>query len=294
MIKKKILYLVTEGEFFYSNQFSLAKIMVEKGYQVFVVTSCDKFCSVFENAGMIVIHFKFDRKSVNPFKETVKLFKLIKIYREIRPDLAHHIAIKPVISGSIAARVAKVSKVVNAITGLGTLYSDDMLLTKILRPFVNILFRWLLNAVNVRVMVQNSDDQVFFESLGVRQEQFVLIRGSGVDLNKFSFQGEPAGLPIITIVSRMLKNKGIMELVEASRKLRREGVRFEMWLVGGTDPGNLTAISEGTLQQWVDEGVVKWLGHRDDIAEIWRKSHVAVLPSYREGLPRSLLEATAC
>ena len=237
-MKKKILYLVTEDRYFYTHRFPLAKAMVDKGYQVFVVTRYDKLQSTFEKEGLTIVPFDFDRKGVNPFKEAVKLFQLIKIYKKIKPDIVHHIAIKPVIYGSIAARVTKVPSVINAIAGLGTVYSDDAMLTRAVRPLINRLFRWLLNVPNSRVIVQNEDDRNHLRNQGVKLDQFVLIRGAGVDLNKFSFHEEPAGLPIISCVARMLKNKGIIELVNAAKILKKEEMQFELWLVGDTDIGN--------------------------------------------------------
>lgn len=293
-MKKKILYLVTEDRYFYTHRLPLAKAMVEKGYQVFVVTRGDKLKAEFEKAGLKVIPFAFNRKGINPFKEVAKLIQLIKIYKKIKPDLVHHIAIKPVIHGSIAARIIKIPKVVNAIAGLGTVFSDNTFLTRMIRPVVNSLFRLLLNAPNSTVIIQNLEDQTQLEKQGVKKKQFVLIRGAGVDTDQFIFIEEPDEIPKIVLTSRMLWNKGIGELIEATRILRRENLQFEVWLVGDCDPGNLSSIPELTIKSWVDEGLVKWLGLRDDIAEIWHQSHIAVLPSYREGLPKSLLEAAAC
>lgn len=293
-MKKKILYLVTEDRYFYTHRLPLAKAMVEKGYQVFVVTRGDKLQSEFEQAGLIVIPYDFNRKGVNPFKEAVKLIKLIKIYKKIRPDIVHHVAIKPVIHGSIAARIIKIPKVVNAIAGLGTVFSDNTFLTRMIRPVVNSLFRLLLNAPNSTVIIQNLEDQTQLEKQGVKKKQFVLIRGAGVDTDQFVFIKEPDEIPKIVLTSRMLWNKGIGELIEATRILRRGNLQFEVWLVGDCDPGNLSSIPELIIKSWVDEGLVKWLGLRDDIAEIWHQSHIAILPSYREGLPKSLLEAAAC
>lgn len=290
----RILYLVTEDRYFYTHRLPLAKAMVERGYQVFVVTRGDKLQSEFEKAGLKVIPFAFNRKGINPFKEVAKLIQLIKIYKKIKPDLVHHIAIKPVIHGSIAARIIKIPKVVNAIAGLGTVFSDNTFLTRMIRPVVNSLFRLLLNAPNSTVIVQNLDDQTQLEKQGVKKKQFVLIRGAGVDIDQFVFIKEPDEIPKIVLTSRMLWNKGIGELIEATRILRRENLQFEVWLVGDCDAGNLSSIPEMTIRSWVKEGLVKWLGLRDDIAEIWHQSHIAVLPSYREGLPKSLLEAAAC
>jgi len=186
--------------------------------------------------------------------------------------------------------------VVNALTGLGFVFTVGHWLRAVLQPLVRIGGRLLLSRPNMRIIVQNPDDMKTLVSAGIipRASDARLIRGSGVDLSALPPLPDPPGLLTVAIVSRMLRNKGVGELVEATRLLKLRGVNVRTILVGMPDPGNPTNISEEQLCKWHDDGLIQWWGFRDDVVDVWRRSHVAVLPSYREGLPKSLLEAAAC
>ncbi|MDX1736860.1 MAG: glycosyltransferase family 4 protein, partial [Alphaproteobacteria bacterium] len=220
------------------------------------------------------------------------------LYKSIKPDLVHHVAMKPVLYGSLAALTSHKPAVVNAMIGLGYLFIAQSLKAKILRPIVKQLLRMLNNRKGTRLLLQNRDDQkTFTHQVGVSPEQTRIIRGSGVDVEKFSPTPEPAvsdSDPIkAKCLARMLKDKGLLELIDAARILKARKVNMEIQLVGPVDD-NPASLSQEQLDKWQDEGIVKVLGPRKDIAELNRLSHIAVLPSYREGLPKSLLEAAAC
>ncbi len=184
--------------------------------------------------------------------------------------------------------------VANALTGMGYVFTSRELKARLLRPMIRLTFHWLLDRPNSRLIVQNSDDAAALAGTMVAKERVALIRGSGVDTEAFTPSGEPEGTPVAVMVSRMLWDKGVMELVAAAGLLQRRAVPLRVVLVGWSDPENPTAISERDLEAWDAAGVIAWWGERSDIAEIWANSHIAVLPSYREGLPKSLLEAAAC
>lgn len=203
--------------------------------------------------------------------------------------------IKPVLYGGIAARLAGVPAMVAAISGLGFVFVAGGLKARLLRAAVGRLYRLALGHRNSRIVFQNTADRDVLARLGaVRAEQVVMIRGSGVDLGQYRVVPEPAAPVTALMAARLLRDKGVREFVEAARLLRQRGLSVRMQLAGGVDPGNPASITPEQAAQWQDEGCVEVLGERKDIAALYGAAHMAVLPSYREGLPKSLLEAAAC
>lgn len=246
--------------------------------------------------GYQVEGYPLSRKGINPIHEFRTLWSLFKCYQRLKPDVVHHFTIKPVIYGTLAARRAKVPKIVNSITGLGYIITGEGLLPKILRPLIFALYRKAFNSPRVKVIFQNRDDQKLFLEQGlVTESQSQVIPGSGVDTNKFYPAPPPPAPPYrVVLPARMLWDKGIGEFVEAARMIKQERSDVEFELVGGLDPGNRMAIPEQTIQEWVKEGVVKWRGRVDNMLEVYHNCHIVCLPSYREGVPMALLEAAAC
>jgi len=182
--------------------------------------------------------------------------------------------------------------VVNAVSGLGTLFTSNLDKPSLIRKAILSLLPSLLGRKRSWVIVQNKDDQDFFQSM-LPSGKVTLIPGAGVDVEKYAQQPEPAGIVTAAIVSRMLGEKGVNETVEAGRLLRQRGINIRIQLIGSPDPENPSSIPKETLKSWHDEGIVEWLGHSSDITKVWANAHIAVLPSYREGFPKSLIEAMA-
>jgi glycosyltransferase involved in cell wall biosynthesis len=277
--------------------------MVLDGWQVVAVAPFDHFrtpeqyTQCFTEMGIRYIPISMSRSGINPFSELFALYQLIRIYRRVKPARAHHFTIKAVIYGSIAAQIARVPVIVNAITGLGYVFTNAAWKARFLRTIVTRAYRWVLRRPNVRMIFQNPDDQHFFvTSRLIHAHQAILIRSSGVDTVRFVPTPEPEGDPIILLVARMLWDKGVGDLVEAGRLLREWGVPGKIVLVGGPDPGNPGSISETQLQAWHQEGTVQWWGHQESSMEkVWARCHIVALPSsYGEGVPTSLIEAAAC
>jgi glycosyltransferase involved in cell wall biosynthesis len=215
--------------------------------------------------------------------------------RRWRPDILHNVALKPAVVGSLAALLAGVPAVVNAVSGLGYMFINRSAKARLLRPLVTAAFRLLLGRRRCRLIVQNVDDQAFFQETGiVAAESIALIRGAGVDTEHFRPSPEPSGVPVAALVARLLWDKGVGEVVEAARLLKAQGVAMRVALVGRPDPHNPRSIPEDVVRGWQAEGLIEWWGHRDDVAAVWAEAAIAVLPSYREGLPKALLEAAAC
>jgi len=295
MIRPKLLFFITEDWYFVSHRLPLALAAIKAGYDVVLVTNVSEHAEGIQKAGIKLIGLDLDRGSINPFKDLLVLVRLIAIYRREKPNLVHHVAIKPIIYGSIAARLAGGVHIVNALTGMGYVFTSDHLKTRLLRPFINFAFKGLLNGKRSRLIMQNEEDRSQLVNAGIVDiAKTKLIRGAGVDTKEFFFSTGPASIPPqIILPARMLKDKGIREFVEAARILKDRGVHSRFILVGDTDPHNPAAISAHQLALWKDEGCVELWSWRYDMPEVLAKAHIVCLPSYREGLPKALLEAAS-
>jgi len=293
--KFRILYLVTEDWYFVSHRLGLARAARDAGGEVIVVTRAKDYKDLIAKEGFKHISFLLPRSRLSIVSEIKSIINLVKIYRTEKPDLVHHVALKPSLYGSVAATFANVPLVVNAMTGLGFAFTKGHWKQFFLEPVVKFIGRMFLNRKRGRIIVQNPDDAETLQNAGFgRPENMVMIRGSGVSLSQFHPLPEPDGFPTVAMVSRMLWNKGVGELVEATRLLKKRGVKVRVLLIGMPDPDNPSSISAQQLCRWHDEGLTQWRGFHGNVNDIWRQAHIAALPSYREGLPKSLLEAAAC
>ena len=290
--RPRVAFFVTVDWYFCHHYLALAKAVREAGYAVTVVTGIDAHEDAIREAGLDLVPFEVSRKGMNPLSEIAVVRRLVGVLRDLRPSLLHNIAQKPVLYGSLAARLAGVPAVVNGVAGMGYLFGSGDVRARLTRGLVGGAYRALLAAPQVRVLVQNRDDQAQIRKLtGVEP---LLIPGSGVDLGRFVPRSESAGTPVAVLASRMLWDKGVGELVEAARILKARGVAIRCVLVGKPDPGNPSSVGEGQLHAWQQEGCVEWWGFRSDMPEVLAQAHIACLPSYyREGLPKFLIEAAA-
>ena len=293
-MKKKIIYFITEDWFFCSHFMGRATAALHAGYEVIVVARENAFGGKIREQGITLIPFPISRRGLNPFRELMTIFNIVTIYRRERPAIVHHIAFKPIIYGTIAAFFSGCRKIVNAPVGLGFVYSSESWAARFLRPLARLGFKCLLNPQGSRVIFENQDDlKAFVAAEIVRAHDAILIRGAGVDTDEFFVVPEPDGPPVVILVSRMLWDKGIAEYVEAARILKFRGRSVRMLLVGDPDDQNPASIPIKKLDEWNKNGVVEWLGYRSDISDLLALSHIVCLPSYREGLPKSLLEGLA-
>ena len=294
-MKPRILFLITEDWYFWSHRLSIARAARDVGFEVLIATRVNQNKERIENEGFRLIPIGLERKSRNIFKEVLSIFEIVKIYCREKPDIVHHVAVKPLLYGSWAARLAGIPAVVNALAGLGFIFVAQGWKASVLRRLIVFAYRSAFSARNTIGIFQNPEDLKLFIDAGVvKSEKTVLIRGSGVDTSRFIHLSEPAGIPTVVLASRMLWDKGVGEFVETARILKKEEIKCRMVLVGDPDPENPASISEETLRGWHSEGVVEWWGHKDDMPEVFEKSNIVVLPSYREGLPKVLIEAASC
>ena len=293
---RKLLFVVTEDWYFCSHRLELAKAAIDAGFHVAVATRVQKHGSLIQEAGIELIPLqKMNRSGTRLWGELRSILELIEVYKNYCPDIVHHVAMKPMLYGSIAAYFSRVKHKVQAISGFGFVFLSSSLKARLLRLPVRWMLRLALVGKHTSVIVQNPDDVEMASKLGVSLENIHLVAGSGINIETFPFSEEPCEqVVIITLVARMLWDKGVGEFVEAVRLLKNEGVELRAVLVGEPDDSNPASIPVAQLKAWHKEGVIEWQGRREDIVNVWRASHIAALPSYREGLPKSLLEAASC
>lgn len=292
----RLVFVVNNVDFLLSHRLVLVNGALARGYDVHVIGPMGPSVPVLSERGVTFHEWKMDRSGQRAAAEALTVARLVRLYRRVRPDLAHHVTIKPVLYGSFAARATGVQGVVNAVSGLGYIFLAEGLRAKLRRRAVGLAYRAALSTPNSRVILQNDDDEAELRSIGALSgARVVKIRGSGVDLQTFRPQSEPKSGPVTVVLpARLLRDKGVFEFVEAGRMLRAQGERVRMVLVGGVDPGNPAAVTQAELDNWVRAGDVEWWGHRTDMPEVFAQANVVCLPSYREGMPKVLLEAAAC
>ncbi|MGN7614554.1 glycosyltransferase family 4 protein [Magnetococcales bacterium HHB-1] len=301
--KPRLLLFITEDWYFYSHRLPLARIAKSAGFDVLIATRMNQYETLIRQEGFYPIPLKLRRQGASIIHELLSLIEIIRIYQREKPDIVHHVALKPILYGALAARIARVKGVIHAFAGLGFVFTSSSKKAQRLRPWIERFIRLLLNHGHSRILVQNQTDREILSRLTRRTvAEIDCIPGSGVDIEAFyptaapsSHGGEQHNNPVtVTVVSRMLKDKGIYEFVAAGDQLRKQGLNVHLQLVGGVDTSNPSAIDPKQLRRWQKEGKIVWLGERKDIAKIWQQSDIAVLPSHREGLPKALLEAAAC
>lgn len=295
MGNKKLLIVTNVDWFLISHRLVLAKSAINSGWDVTVACEDTGRAHEISVDGIKFVNFSFSRSGTNILDE-FKLFKRFReLYRRIKPDVVHHITIKPVVYGGAAAKFEKIPGVVNAISGMGYMFAQGKV--GIIQKVILKLIDFGVQRENVSFIFQNEDDKEVLQKYSVLKSYNTvnLIKGSGVDLNLYKFKSLPEGSKIrILLPCRMLWDKGVKELREASELLRPiyKG-KIQFVLVGMSDENNRAGVPESYLKEWAEDGYVEWHGHRADMIEFYNSCHIVVLPSYREGLPKSLIEACA-
>jgi len=305
---KKLLYLVAEDNYFCSHRLNLGKAALKAGFEVAVATRCQQHSQKITEAGLQIFPLKnFTRAGLNPIRQILAFWELYHIYKKFKPTIVHHVAMKPIVLGSLVARFCHINKVINALGGLGYLFTEDRgsrhhsfpkkTIKKILlRKIVLSLFRYFFSQPNNTLILQNNDDLDILIKSGclVKASKVAIIRGAGVDMAAFPITPLPSSPPIIiACVARMLWTKGIGELIEAAKIIKEQHYPIKIKLYGAPDPDNPASISISQLQAWHDTGLIIWQGYCQEVAKAYADCHIAVLASYREGLPKSLLEAAS-
>ena len=294
---KKLFFVIPEDWFFRSHFAERAKAAVQAGYEVSLITHINAGTPPIEMADVRVIAWRFKRGSLNPFEALASIWQLCQLYKSEKPDLVYVVALKTILFSAIAARLANLKSIINAPVGLGYVFSANSFKAKMLRPVVRGLLKFMLNPKGSRVIFENPDNMAHLLGLNLLSKADArLIRGAGVDTALFTpaAQKQTDQPPHFICIARMLQEKGIGEFVAAAQIVKARFPDWRFTLVGASDAQNAGAVPLSTLQNWHTEGTVEWLGQRHDIVQLLQSSHVYVLPSYGEGLPKSSLEALAC
>lgn len=288
-----VVFVVNVDWFFLSHRLPIARAAAARGARVTVITADTGRADRIRAEGFVHRPLRLSRRGRNPLSELRVIWDLARLYRTIEPDLIHHVTIKPVLYGSLAARLAvPAAGVVNAVSGLGFAFSDR---GRSFRPLVLGLYRMALKHTRAITVFQNPQDRALFETEDlVDPGRSVVIRGSGVDVTEFTPTEIPLAPPVVMLAARLLWDKGVGEFVAAARSVKRARPDIRFVVVGEPDPGNPGTVPEGQLHAWNEEGGVEFWGFRSDMREVLSQATLVVLPTYYpEGVPKILLEAAA-
>lgn len=293
--RPRLLFVVNVDWFFMSHRLPIAKAALSKGYDVHLACGITSLKDEIQTLGIQVHELKLHRSDVSPISIVGSVFQLVVLFLALRPSIVHLVTIKPVLLGGIAARLTRTRRVITAISGLGYIFTAKGNFARLRRVVVRVLYMAALRSKHVTAIFQNfADANLVSKYAGLKKNQIVMIKGSGVDLEKFRPQPLPEGDTVVTFAARLLVDKGIREFVEAAYVLRGEGIKARFLIAGSLDQENPASILPSELKSWCDDGVVELIGHQCNINQLFAASHIIVLPSYREGLPKVVIEAAAC
>ncbi len=295
----KFIFFANTDWYLYNFRLATAMRVKADGHEVVMLSPPGEFGARFAEHGLRWLTLPMDRASLNPLREVVTLWQLARILRRERPEVLHSFTVKCAIYGAFAARAARVPAVVNAVAGMGYVFTSDRFKARTLRPLVKAMLRMSLGGARSLLILQNPDDATAFVAAGLAStDRIRVIRSSGVNTARFQPAATPRGphgrLRVV-LAARLLWEKGVQEFVDAARLLQEQGRDVEFVLAGVPDPGNPRSVDAAQVRQWNDAGLLQWLGHVDDMPALFNTVDVMVLPSYyREGVPKSLIEAAAC
>lgn len=290
---RKILFVVNVDWFFLSHRLPIALAAQAAGYEVHLACRFSEKGTAVKQHGFVLHELRLERSGTSLFKELKTIFAIKALVKKVKPDLIHSVTIKPVLYSGLATRFSGIARVAS-ISGLGFVFISEGFKANIVRKLVSFFYKLALRCDSTKVIFQNPTDKALFINEGIiRPEQAVMIKGSGVDLNKYKVVEQPVGEPVVMLLARLLVDKGVVEFVDAARLLKSQNISCRMVLVGDIDE-NPKSVSIAQLDSWVNDGLIEYWGFSDNVSESYAKSNIVVLPSYREGLPKSLIEAAAC
>lgn len=291
--RKTLLYLANEDWAFIQHRLPMARAARVAGFDVHVATNISDHADAIRAEGFTLHPIVLKRGSRSPITTLASVKAIRTIEQRIRPQLLHHSGLQCCVLGGFAALGMSIPQI-NAMTGLGYTFTGKSTRAQMLRFIVSAVLRFLLNRKNSTALVQNPDDQRTLENVGIDPARIALIPGSGVDTDVLTPLPEPDGPITVGFAGRLLTDKGIRALVAAHEILQTRGLDTRLLIAGEPDPANPASVSLQEAQRWNARPGITWLGHVEDITSLWRSSHIAALPSHREGLPKSLIEAAAC
>lgn len=294
--KIKLIILVNNLGFFCSHRLPIAEEAIKKSFNVVIGYGelGDANLSLLEQKKLVTVHIPIHRGGINIFKDFISMIHIWRFFNIEKPDIVHLITIKPYLYGGIIARLTGVPSLVSAITGLGSLFINNNLKNKILRLFIYPLYFFALGHSNQTIIFHNEDDiQQLRKWKVVKPDKIKLVKGSGVHLEKFKRLDEVKGEKVVCFASRLLEEKGVYEYISAAKLLTKRGIKAKFLLAGDIDTKNPSGLNSDDLEKIEKQGFVKFIGYQKDIPSLFENSHIICLPSYREGFPKTLIEAAA-
>jgi glycosyltransferase involved in cell wall biosynthesis len=289
----KILLFANTDWYLYNFRLDLAQTLLTRGFDVVLVSPKGAYAPLLQELGFRWIYFPLDRKSLNPLAEISTIVRLFWLYRREKPDLVHQFTIKCVLYGSFVCHLLGIHSVVNSVEGLGYVFTKGVGERRWLQGLIKLIYRLVI--LRTWVIFQNQDDRSYFlKNHLVNPKQTAIIGSPGVDVRKFIPRPVQNEIPLVILPARLLWDKGVGEYVAAARQLRTNGLRARFALVGDCDEGNPSSVHVAQLQDWAKEGVIEWWGWKDNMEDVYAQASIVCLPSYREGLPKTLIEAAAC
>lgn len=294
----KLLFVANVDWYVISHRIKIIQEAVKNGWDVTVACENTGKKDIIINTGAKFIDFPFSRSGTNPFKELVLLRKFYVLYKNNKADVIHHVSLKPVIYGSFVAKILKKPTVLNAVSGLGYAFTGKHKGTGSLQKVMRLMMRYAFKRKNLSFIFQNKEDHQELIDLGAVYKNNIIyfIKGSGVDLNEYqpSYKSIENSRVVILFPARMLWDKGVRELRQATEILKPAFFdKITFVLAGKANDDNKASVPKGYLTEWSDGSYVDWIGHSDNMVKTFQESDIVVLPSYREGMPKSLIEAAA-
>ena len=294
-MKKKIFFLCNLDSFFLSHRIDIGKKMLQEGYEVHIGTEFTKYEKNFVKLGFKTHRINFYRNSFNFLKGIHSVIQIFFLLKKNKPDILHLISLKPIIFGGLISFISPVKSLVLSVTGLGSMFIDNNYFSKMRKIIFSFLYRIVFLYPNLKVILQNNDDLSYLvKKSKLKKKDVEIIRGSGVDLNLFKFSKIPKGTLTILMASRIIRDKGVLEYIEAVKYLKKKKFNAKFLLIGDIDTENPSAISYSLIKNWERKKLIQYLNYQKDIRGYIEKSSLVILPSYREGFPKILIEAAAC
>lgn len=291
---KKIIFLVNIDSFFISHRLNIADQLVKNGYEVHIATEFTKFKNFLKKRGFITHDISFNRNSLNILKALRPFFQIFFLLSKIKPNILHLISLKPSIFGGLISFISPVNSIVISITGLGSMFLNKKFLGRVRKNILNLLLQIIFLQKKLKVILQNKSDLKYLvKKTKLKKRKVMIIKGSGVDLKKFKYSKLPKKDLSIVMISRIIADKGIYEYIESIKYLRNINFKAKFYLVGDIDFANPSAIHKSEINIWSKKKIIHHIPYKADIFKIIKRSSIVVLPSYREGFPKILMEAAA-
>ena len=292
---KKIIFLSNVDSFFISHRLKIAEELKKRGFEVHIATEFTSYKKFLKKKGFMIHDIKFNRNSLNLFWAIIPMFQILLMLLRIKPNLLHLISLKPIIFGGLITLIIPVKSIVISITGLGSMFLYKNFLSKLRENIILLLFRLIFSHPNLKIVFQNKDDCNYLRKfIKIHKDKVCFIKGSGIDLNKFKFSKIDFKEINIMLISRIIAEKGIYDYIKAAKYLKKDkNFKGNFYLVGDPDYTNPSAINKSTIEFWKKDKIVNYIKHQNNIYDLLKKSTIIVLPSYREGFPKILMEAAA-